>query len=255
MPVIDDDVLRDDVERIARIAGRLDRAVVHRLGDGGAGDEIAAELRKDHAFADRVDLVAGAADALQAAGDRRRRLDLDDEIDRAHVDAELERRGGDERRQTAGLEQILDLDALRPGDRAVMRTDQRFAGELVQRAGQPFGETPAVDEDERRAVRANQLEEARVDRRPDRRPRVADRRRSARNVVGGRQARHVFDRHLDAQRERLLLAGVDDRDRPIADRAARLGEFRRELASAGFALGRTCRSPGRACRRFRRGWS
>ena len=47
------------------------------------------------------DLMPAAADALQAAGDRRRRFDLDDEIDGAHVDAELERRGGDERAQRA----------------------------------------------------------------------------------------------------------------------------------------------------------
>ena len=93
-----DDLLREHVERVARVARRLDRALVHRPRDGGAGDEVAAELREDDALADRVDLVAGAADALQAARHRRRRLDLDDEIDRAHVDAELERRGGDERR-------------------------------------------------------------------------------------------------------------------------------------------------------------
>ena len=38
----------------------------------------------------RPDLVAGTADPLQAAGDARRALDLDDEVDGAHVDAELE---------------------------------------------------------------------------------------------------------------------------------------------------------------------
>ena len=48
-----------------------------------------------------VPLVAGAADALQARGDRRRRLDLDDEVDRTHVDAELEAGGGDDTRQGA----------------------------------------------------------------------------------------------------------------------------------------------------------
>ena len=45
-----DDLLRDDVERVARIAGGLDRAVVHRPGDRGAGDEVAAELREDDAL-------------------------------------------------------------------------------------------------------------------------------------------------------------------------------------------------------------
>ena len=181
------------------IAGRLDGAVVHRLRDGRARHEVAAELREDDAFADRVDLMAAAADALQAARHRRRRLDLHDEIDGAHVDAELERRRGDERAQRAGLQQILDLDALRAGDRAVMRADERLAGELVERAGQPFGQPPAVDEDQRRSVRANQLEQPRMNRRPDRWPRVADRCRAAR---GSRRPwssrRHVLDRHLDA---------------------------------------------------------
>ena len=92
-----DDLLRDDVERVAGIARRFDGAVVHRPRDRRARHEIAAELREDDAFADGVGLVAAAADALQAARHRRRRLDLHDEIDGAHVDAELERRGRHQR--------------------------------------------------------------------------------------------------------------------------------------------------------------
>jgi hypothetical protein len=64
---------------------------VHRLGDSGRGQQVAAKLRNDHALADGVDLMAAAADSLKPAGDRRRRFDLDDEIDGAHVDAEFER--------------------------------------------------------------------------------------------------------------------------------------------------------------------
>ncbi len=48
--------------------------------------------------------VARAADALQERGDAMRRSDLADEIDVADVDAELERRRGDERLQLAGLQ-------------------------------------------------------------------------------------------------------------------------------------------------------
>ena len=43
----------------------------------------------DHPPADRADLVPGTAHALQAARDARWGLHLHDEIDRAHVDAEL----------------------------------------------------------------------------------------------------------------------------------------------------------------------
>ncbi len=73
------------------------------LATAAARDEIAAKLREDDALAHGVDPVTAAADALEPAGDRRRRLDLDDEIDRAHVDAELERRGRDKRAQVARL--------------------------------------------------------------------------------------------------------------------------------------------------------
>ena len=162
-----DDLLREHVERVARIARRFDRAVVHRPGDGGAGHEVAAELGKDDAFADGAGLVAGAADALQAAGHRRRRFDLHDQIDGAHVDAELERGGGDERRDLSGLEQIFDLGARLPRERPVMRAHQRLAGQLVERAGQPLGQPAAVDEQQRRLMRANQLEQTRMDGGPD----------------------------------------------------------------------------------------
>ena len=86
-----DHLLREHIERIAQKAGRFDQALVHGTSDGGAGDEVGAKLGKDDSFAGRAYVVAGAADALHAAGNRWRRLDLNDEIDRAHVDAEFER--------------------------------------------------------------------------------------------------------------------------------------------------------------------
>ena len=94
-----DDLLRDDVGRIARIAERLDRAVLHALGDRSRRQEVAAVLRDDDPGRRLVDAVTGPSDALHATRDRRRRLDLDDEVDRAHVDAELERARRDKRGQ------------------------------------------------------------------------------------------------------------------------------------------------------------
>ena len=44
-----DDLLGEDVERVARVAHRLDRAGAHPLGDDGALEQVAAELREDHA--------------------------------------------------------------------------------------------------------------------------------------------------------------------------------------------------------------
>ena len=165
-----DDLLREHVERIARVAARLDPRLVHRARDRGAGDEIAAELRHDdrRGWRRRWCGPARPMRCMPLATDGGASIWID-QIDRAHVDAELERRGGDEPADLPGLQPILDLDALRPRQRAVMRAHQRFAGQLVQRRRQPLGDAPAVDEDQRRPVRPDQLEQPRMDRRPDRR--------------------------------------------------------------------------------------
>ncbi len=70
-------------------------------GDDRALEQVAAELGEDPPAAHLVDAVPGAPDALQSARDGLGRLDLKDEIDGAHVDAELERAGGDEAGQLA----------------------------------------------------------------------------------------------------------------------------------------------------------
>src|SRR5271168_573927 len=82
-----DHLLREYVEGVAGEARGFDVRFVHGVGDGGAGYEVGAVFGEDDAFADGSDAVAGAADALHAAGDGWGRLDLDDEIDGAHVDA------------------------------------------------------------------------------------------------------------------------------------------------------------------------
>ncbi len=99
-------------------------------------EQVAAVLREDDALRRLADLVAGAANALETARDRRRALDLDDEVDGAHVDAELQRARGHEGRQPAGLELLLDLETLLAGDRPVVGADQLLAGELVEALGQ-----------------------------------------------------------------------------------------------------------------------
>ncbi len=106
-----DELLGEHVERVLRDARLLDQAELHAAGDDGALEQVAPELREDAPTRGLADLVAGASDALHAPCDRARRLDLADEVDRAHVDAELERRGGDEAGQVACLERLLDLAA------------------------------------------------------------------------------------------------------------------------------------------------
>ena len=120
-----DDLLGEHVERVARHDGALDQALAHAPGDDGALEQVGAELGEDAALGDVADAVAGAADALAGRGDRLGRLDLEHEVDRAHVDAQLERGGGHEARQLAGLELLLDDEPLLARERAVVGARDR----------------------------------------------------------------------------------------------------------------------------------
>ncbi len=115
-----DEVLGEHVERVLRDHRLLDLAGAHAAGDDRALEQVGAELGEDAAFGDLAEAVAGAADPLQAAGDRLRRLDLDDQVDGAHVDAQLEGGGRDEAGELPRLEHLLDQGALLVGERPMV---------------------------------------------------------------------------------------------------------------------------------------
>src|SRR6202022_2769328 len=71
-----DDLLRQHIERAPRDYRLLDRALAHALGDDRALEQVGPELGEETAAADLADPVAGAADPLQPARHRLRRLDL-----------------------------------------------------------------------------------------------------------------------------------------------------------------------------------
>ena len=96
-----------------------------RIDRGAAFQHLEAVGRHQHAARRLVHAVVGAADALQQPRRALRRADIDDEIDVAPVDAEIERRGADHRAQPAGRHRVLDLAALRHVERAVMQRDRR----------------------------------------------------------------------------------------------------------------------------------
>ena len=226
-----------------------------RSHDDRGLEQVAAVLREDLARARLAHLVAGAADALQAARDRARRLDEHDEIDRAHVDAELEAARRDDAAQAAGLEVGLDLQALLARQRAVVRAHELFAGELVEVRREPLGGAARVAEHDRGAVREDQLEHARVHVRPDA---LVGLGRVEAERVGGRARRlrvraglgHVVDRddHLDV--ELLARAGVDDGDRARRRRrSGRRGSARSRRAGAAWPRGRCVAAARRRSRR------
>ncbi len=218
------DLLREHVERIARDARLLDLALAHGARDDRTLEEVGPELREDPALRDRTELVPRPADALQAARDRLRRLDLDHEIDGAHVDAQFEARRRHQARDAAGLQILLDDHPLLAGQRAVMRTRDLAFGELVQTESEPLGEAPVVHEHDRRAVLVDQLQDRRVDRRPDRARAVLGTAVHLLPVEGhrlgerGRRAElaKVVDGNDDLEVELLARARVDELDRAAA---------------------------------------
>ena len=147
--------------------------------------------------------MTGAPDALDAGRDTRRGFDLQHQVDRAHVDAELERRRGDEAAKGPCFQLVLDEQSLLARDRPVVRSYEVFARQLVDARRQALRQASRVDEDDRRAMRLDQLEQSRVDRGPDA---VEG---AARLLLRG-ESRHVLDRDLDAHLHRLQPAGVDD---------------------------------------------
>ncbi len=221
-------VLRQDVQRVGGHAHRLDLAGQHALHADGAADQVGAVLGEQHPAGDLADLVSGPPDALQAAGHRRRRLHLDHQVDRPHVDAELQARRRHHRLQLPALERLLDDGALLLADRPVMGAGQlggraerlpathdvgrRAAGHLrvglgrelgaaafgvnfVEPRGKSFGQPPRIGEHDRRAVRLDQVNQPCLDVGPD-------------GVV--RQVGHVGHRHLHGQLDGLGRWGSHD---------------------------------------------
>ena len=90
------ELLCEHIEWVARVARLLDEPGAHARHHDRGFEEVAAILREQLAATRLADVMPGTTDPLQAPRDRSRRLDLDNEINRTHVDAELERARGDE---------------------------------------------------------------------------------------------------------------------------------------------------------------
>ena len=123
-------LLGQNVEGVGRNPHGFDGPGQHPLGGDRAVDQVGAVLGQQHAAGDLTDLMAGPADPLQAAGHRRRRLHLNDQIDRAHIDAEFQTGSGDHRSQASGLQIVFDGCALFFGHRAVVGPGQQRFGTL-----------------------------------------------------------------------------------------------------------------------------
>ncbi|HZW72155.1 MAG TPA: hypothetical protein VFF43_01355, partial [Caldimonas sp.] len=82
-----DELLREDVARVADRLKFVHRARTDRFDDRRAFHKLVAGRREKYALRPRADPMPRASDTLERDGDRSRRPDLDDEVDRADVDA------------------------------------------------------------------------------------------------------------------------------------------------------------------------
>ncbi len=116
-----DDLLREHVERVARDRQPIELAALDGVEQRRAFDQLVARQRKEARLGHAADLVARAARALQERRDGARRPQLAHELDVADVDAELERRRGDEHLELAVLQALLGLLAQLLRHAAVVR--------------------------------------------------------------------------------------------------------------------------------------
>jgi hypothetical protein len=204
-----DDLLREDVEWRVAQRDRVEVAAPHAAHERRALDELVAGQREHPALRRAAEVVARAADALEQRGERARRADLHDQIDRADVDAELERRRRDRALDLAVLELLLRGEPQRARHRAVVGDDVLLAEPLLERGGGPLDQAPRVGEHDRRAVLAHQRGDPVVD--P---PELLVRGDRAELVVGD----------LDREVEVAAVSGVDD----VRHRAPRADEQPRD---------------------------
>ena len=149
-----EDVLRENIEaagaRRRRILG-IDGNGVER---GAAFQHFETVCGNEHALGRFVHAVIGAADPLQQPRRALRRADINDKIDVAPVDAEIERGGAHHRAQPAGRHRGLDLAPLRHVERAVVQRDREVVVvQLPEVLENALGLAAGVDEYQSRAVR------------------------------------------------------------------------------------------------------
>jgi hypothetical protein len=139
--------------------------------------------------------VARASDALDECGEAPGRADLADEFDRADVDSELERGGGDQHRQLAASQARLETLPPIAREAAVVGGHPLLGEALAEEMRHALGQPPSVDEHERRAVRAHLRGDAVQDLAP--------------LLVRG-HGLELAVRHLDGEVEGPAVAEIDD---------------------------------------------
>ena len=101
-------LLNQNVERSLGRQKSIESFAMDRSEQGTTLDEVVAGLRVEAALWHAVAIVIGTPDPLQERGDVAWRAQLTDQVDRPDIDAEFERRRGDEGLQVASAKATFD---------------------------------------------------------------------------------------------------------------------------------------------------
>ncbi len=177
--------------------------------------------------------VVRTSDSLEERRDAARRPDLTHQLDRTDVDAELERRSGDERPQVAATQTRLDAMTAVLGEAAVVRGHHLVAQAFAELVREPFRQSARVHEHDGRVVLGDELGDAVEDvahllgrgdglelavgqHEPEVEltevPGVDD---GGQGAVAHEQARHRLDRTLRGRQTDALRRGVGERVEPF----------------------------------------
>ncbi len=114
--------------------------------------EVPAVQREEHRPAHRAHTVARPAQPLHGRADGERRAHEHHLVERADVDAQLQRAGGHDGRELAALEAPLHDEAHLARERPVVRPRDHRTRVLVDEPGHLLGVPARVDEEQRGAV-------------------------------------------------------------------------------------------------------
>jgi hypothetical protein len=132
------DLLGQDVQRLLGRVQGIEAPAPGRGQQRDALDQVVARGRIHDPARHTGAVVVGPPDALQERGDAVGRADLAHELNRSHVDAELQRCGGHQRTQLAGTEPMLNPLSALAGQRSVVGGHLVLAEPFPELMGHPL---------------------------------------------------------------------------------------------------------------------
>jgi len=118
-------VLSQNIERAGAVEDGILRALPRRFECRPALQHLETVTRHQDRFGRLVETMIGASDPLDQPARPLRRADVDDEVDVAPVDAEVQRRRRDHRFEPAGRHRRFDLPTLLGVERAMVKADRQ----------------------------------------------------------------------------------------------------------------------------------